>query len=348
MIDHTASDDSAKTAGQRLGRLVAGPVPVPVPVNTIGPTPDEATPWTGIDTRLAGLGTRVSFAAARIDPDGQCRIAHGLDPDTRRPMASAFKLYVLGALAQFVAEGRASWGEQLAIRDDWKSLPSGTLQDRPAGTLLPLSEYAGYMISISDNTATDHLIHRLGRDALARQLSLFGHRRPRANVPFLTTKAFFQLKATPDTTRAPHYLALPRHERVAAVRELERLPLPDVRETWPLPYHIDEIEWFASPADVCHAYAGLLRLDQPEIHHALSLNGGGLDLDASRFPAVWYKGGSEPGVATLHDLARTAGGYALATSLMVSDPTTPLDIVDVAARARAVIRDAFHLMAPPR
>ncbi|WP_192784103.1 serine hydrolase [Nonomuraea angiospora] len=196
----------------------------------------------------------MSFAAARIEPDGQCRIAHGLDADTQRPIGSAFKLYVLGALAQAVAEGRLSWNERLAIRDDHKSLPSGTLQNRPAGTMLALSEYADHMISISDNTATDHLIHRLGRDAVRRQLSLFGHREPDANVPILTTKAFFQLKAASDQDRTRQYLALPAHRR-------------------------------------------------------------------------------------------TADGRALATSLMVSDPTTAPDTIDVAAKGQSIVRGAFHLLA---
>ncbi|MEU7747619.1 serine hydrolase [Nonomuraea sp. NPDC049158] len=211
-----------------------------------------------------------------------------------------------------------------------------------------MAEYADHMISISDNTATDHLIHRLGRDAVVRQLSLFGHRHPDANLPFLTTKALFQLKATSDAQRAGRYLALPVHQRIAAVLELERLPLPEVHETWPRPRYIDQIEWFASATDICHAYAGLLRLDQPQIHHALSLNDDGLNLDASRFPAVWYKGGSEPGVVSLHYLARTPDRRALAVSLMVSDPDTALDTLDVAARGQAVIRGAFHLLAPPR
>ncbi|SEO52155.1 serine hydrolase [Amycolatopsis saalfeldensis] len=312
-------------------------------------TPDEAKPasWTEIDTQLAGLGTRVSFAAAEIDPDGRCRIVHGVDAETRRPIGSAFKLYVLGALAQAVAEGRASWDEPLAIRDEWKSLPSGTMQNRPAGASFPLSEFADLMISISDNTATDHLIHRLGRDAVQRQVSLFGHRQPRANVPFLTTKAFFRLKAASETARA-QYLALHQQdERAAAVLELERLPLPDVRETWPQPRDIDQIEWFASPADICRAYAGLLRLDQPGVHHALSRNDDGLNLDVSQFPAVWYKGGSEPGVVTLHYLARTADGRALGASFMASDPIAAPDTITLTAKAQSVIRGMFHLLARP-
>ncbi|WP_214416893.1 serine hydrolase [Sphaerisporangium fuscum] len=348
----TTRPDQVQAAvhGHTTGYRVTVHVEAAGRVDNLHLTPDEPAPtsWTEIDARLAGLGARVSFAAAQIEADGQCRIAHGLDADTPRPIGSAFKLYVLGALAQAVAEGRLSWNEELAIRDDHKSLPSGTLQNRPAGTTLPLSEYADHMISISDNTATDHLIHRLGRDAVRRQLSLFGHRQPDANVPILTTKAFFQLKATSDQDRARRYLALPAHQRIAAVLELERSPLPGIRQTWSRPRYIDQIEYFASPVDICHAYAGLLRLDQPEIHHALSLNDDGLHLDALRFPAVWYKGGSEPGVVTLHYLARTADGRALATSLMVSDPTTAPDTTDVAARSLSILRQAFHLLARQR
>ncbi|MFJ1767584.1 serine hydrolase [Amycolatopsis sp. NPDC088138] len=277
-------------------------------------TPDEPKPmsWAEIDTRLTALGKRVSFAAAEID--GECRIVHGLDADTQRPIGSAFKLYVLGALGQAVAEGRASWDEPLAIRDEWKSLPSGTMQNHPAGTEFPLSEFADLMISISDNTATDHLIQRLGRDAVERQLSLFGHREPEANIPFRTTKEFFRIKAPTG-------------------------------QLWPAPIDIDEIEWFASPSDICRAYAGLLRLGQPEIGNALSRNDDGLDLDAAAFPSVWYKGGSEPGVVTLHYLVRTADGRAKAVSLMVSDPESTLDTLPLTTEAQSVIRGAFHLLA---
>ncbi|MFG1961910.1 serine hydrolase [Nonomuraea sp. NPDC049028] len=375
LLDASGGPDGLNAALAGVGRLAAGQIRTTRPdlaqaevrgptadylltvhvdgaglVDNLRLTPDEGEPtsWTQIDTRLAELGTRVSFAAAEIEPDGQCRIAHGLAADTQRPIGSAFKLYVLGALAQAVAEKRAAWDEELAIREDWKSLPSGTLQDRPAGTTLPLAAFADHMISISDNTATDHLIHHLGREAVVRQLSLFGHRQPQENIPFLTTKALFQLKAAPDAARAQQYLALPRHERAAALRELERRPLPDIRKTWPQPNNIDQIEWFASPADICHAYAGLLRLDQPEIHHALSLNDDGLNLDAAQFPAVWYKGGSEPGVVTMHYLARTADGRALATSLMVSDPTTAPDTMDVATKGQSIIRGAFHLLSLAR
>ncbi|MFD9697611.1 serine hydrolase [Lentzea sp. NPDC059081] len=315
-------------------------------VDGLRATPDAPVPtsWAELDSRLAALGSRVSFGASEIQPDGRCRDVHGVDDTVQRPLGSGFKLYVLGALGKAVAEHRASWTDTLAIRDDWKSLPSGELQNQPAGTPLPLTEYADKMISISDNTATDHLIHRLGRGAVERQLVAFGNQRPSANVPFLTTKAMFELKATKDTSRMDAYLALPRWARPAAVAGLERLPLTGLT-AWTQPREIDRIEWFGSPDDICRAYSGLRAQNQPEIAHALSLNDGGLRLDRTAFPEVWFKGGSEPGVLTLNYLARTADGRSLVVSVMVSDPAAPLNESRVAATGIALAKGAMALMA---
>jgi beta-lactamase family protein len=301
------------------------------------------TSWSQVDDQLSAIGARVSFAASLMGSDGRCHAVHGVGQDEQRPLGSAFKLYVLGALGRAVAEHRASWTEQLAIRDDWKSLPSGVLQNQPAGTRLPLSEYADKMISISDNTAADHLIHRLGRPEVQRQLFLFGNSRPTANIPFLTTKALFELKGAQYPARADAYLALPRPTRGAAVSALERQPLRGVAG-WARPEKIDQIEWFGSPNDMCRAFSGLRQENDAEIDHALSINDGGLGLDRSRFPVVWFKGGSEPGVLTLNYLTRTAAGRTLVGSVMVSDPANHLDEQHVAGRALAIVKGAFQLM----
>jgi hypothetical protein len=317
-------------------------------VDNVDLNPHEPTPasWAEIDTRLAALGARVSFAAAEIEPDGQCRTVHGLDADVLRPIGSGVKLYVLGALGQAVVDGQATWAEPLAIRDDWRSPFSSELENQPTGAPLTLAEHADAMISISDNTATDHLIHRLGRDAVLRQFALFGQQRPEANALFPTTKAFFHLKI--DSARARQYLALAPHERAAELAELDRLPLLDTRPTWTRPRDIDQIEFFASPADICRAYAGLMLLDQPEIDHALSIADHGLNLDESRFATVWFKPGSEPGVMALNYLGRTVDGRSLAISLLMSDPAEAFDIGGAAVQGQSVIRGAFTLMAASR
>jgi hypothetical protein len=340
---------------RRIQALVAGPASellLTLLVNSDGlvddldltaPAPPPAD-WDECDARLTTLGPRVSFAAVEIEAGGECLLLHGISPETSRPTGSAFKLYVLGALGRAVAEGSAHWDEQLAIRDGRKSLPSGIMQDLPRGHTAPLSEYAELMISLSDNTATDHLIHLLGRDAVHRQLGLFGHRAPEVNIPLLSTRAFFLLKASPDSTLAQRYSESPPAARRELLESIEQQPLPDLPDIWPTPREIDRIEWFASPVDICHAFAGLHRLDQPEIGYALSRTDAGLALDRSRFPTVWFKGGSEPGVLTLHYLARTATGRTLAASLLISDPHEPLPAITTLVSAQSALRGAFALM----
>ena len=141
--------------------LIAGLGLVPVP-------PPAPRSWAALDRRLHAVAPRVSFLAARLER-GACVPVHAVAPDVARPLGSAFKLYVLGALAHAVAQGRVRWDDRLAIRARWKSLPSGVLQNVAAGTRVPLRRYANLMISISDNTAADHLIHRLGRRASRRR-----------------------------------------------------------------------------------------------------------------------------------------------------------------------------------
>jgi beta-lactamase class A len=297
------------------------------------------TSWAQLDASLRTLAPRVSFAAARISPSG-CSLVHGVDPATARPLGSAFKLYVLGALAREVREGRLSWDTKLALNPAWKSLPSGVLQDQPDGTVYPLAQYADYMISISDNTAADHLLHEVGREQVRRQFALFGNTAP--NAPVLTTRELFVLKGWHYPATAKAYAALPAKLRSLTLPALDRVPLTAIR-IWQQPEMIDQLEWSGSPMDMCRALAGLWDQHDPQVNDALTINDGGLGLPAAQFPTVWFKGGSEPGVFTLNYLARTAGGSLVTASLMLSDPRHPLDETAVAGPALALLRGALQL-----
>lgn len=307
---------------------------------------DAPASWAALDARLRALAPRASFAVSEIGADGRCRTVHAVDGTTPRPLGSVFKLYVLGALGDAVAGGRASWAEPLAVRDGWKSLPSGVLQNEPAGTTLPLSRYAELMISVSDNTATDHLMHRLGRGAVERQLVAFGHDDPRATTPLLTTREFFALKLVGYPTLATVYASLPPGVRRLVLPAVGRLPLDDVRP-WTSPRALDTVEWFGSPSDVCDAYAGLQRQSArpggEPVARALSLNDGGIALDRGGYPEIWFKGGSEVGVLDLTYRVRTADGRTLVTSIMLSNPAAPLPEATVVPEAQALIRGALAL-----
>lgn len=297
--------------------------------------------WPALDTQLRALAPRVSFTSAVIDPRAGCRQVHGVNARRARPLGSAFKLYVLGALGRAVATHRTSWDHDLAIREQWKSLPSGQLQDVPAGTELTLRQYADLMISISDNTAADHLIHYLGREAVQHQVVRFGSHHRTANVPFLTTREMFALKSVSYPALASAYLSLPRPARATMLPGLDRIPRSMVHG-WTAPEKIDRLEWFGSPADICRAFSGLWRQAAKPgtrpIGEALSINDGGVGLDRAQFPTVWFKGGSEPGVLTLNFLARTRHGRIVMTSVMLSDPSKPLNEAAVIPSALAIAR----------
>jgi len=69
------------------------------------------------------------------------------------------------------------------------------------------------------------------------------------------------------------------------------------------PADIETLEWFASPDDICRAFAGLQQLAArpglAPLGSILSANDGGIGLEPAQWPTVWFKGGSEPGVLTL-------------------------------------------------
>lgn len=123
-----------------------------------------------------------------------------VNPGPRLAIGSAFKLWVLLALdSKLRSASEHAWASSLMIRDELKSLPPGTLQNVPAGTPLSLREFAQKMISISDNTGTDHLIDFVGRTAVESAQTDAAHGEPSINVPWFYTRELFALKgwATP-------------------------------------------------------------------------------------------------------------------------------------------------------
>lgn len=98
---------------------------------------------------LRALPGRISLLVLE---DGRERAA--LNPETPLAVGSAFKLAVLAALLDHIRAGQRSWRDVVELRSEWKSLPSGILQDWPDGSPLSIYTLASLMISRSDNTGT--------------------------------------------------------------------------------------------------------------------------------------------------------------------------------------------------
>lgn len=293
----------------------------PVPQPVAGKAPAR---WKALTAQLATVAPQVSFTAAEVT-DGTCRPVASLHRETELAIGSSFKLYVLGELARQVAAGEANWDEPLPIRNDLRSQPSGDLRLETAGARFSLAYFAEQMISQSDNTATDHLITRLGRTNVEAMFAAMGHAHPGRNVPLLLTREWFALKLRYSLKAIDAFVRGSQAEKRAFLTgDVDPVAntLTDA-EDWPGPYLIDTIEWFASSGDLCRAMAHLHgqsgEAGLAEVQGALALNPG-LDFDAKAWRYVGYKGGYETGVKSDSWLLERADGRWFEVSAIINDP----------------------------
>lgn len=336
-------------------RIVAGGAPYEVVLTVDGaglingllfraPVPEPPAPknWAELDERLRKVAPETGFLAAEVTRGGECRPAHAVARDTARPLGSMVKLYVLGAVAERIRSGAFGWDTQLTITPELKSLPSGKLQDRPDHSKVTVLEAAKLMISISDNTATDLLIHKVGRTRVERTMRAWGAP-GKGNVPLLTTRELFVLKGAAYPEHAKRYLPLrTAGKRAYLEKVVAKVPLSAVT-VWTPPRELDTIEWYSSPGDVCEAYARLAKLRDRHVGEVMSIDDAGLGLDRDQWPVVWFKGGSEPGLLNLSFLARTSGGRTYVVTAMAADPGAPFD-EKASTELFALVRGAFALV----
>ena len=209
------------------------------------------------------------------------------------------------------------------------------------------------MISSSDNTAADLLITLVGRTAVESAAAGSGMADPALDTPFLTTRELFVLKLDDWPALASRYLALGAAGRQAMLTgTVDRVPLSALHVTaptgWTQPRDIGTLEWFASPADICRVYASLAALSrQPglaPVASILEINNGSLNLDPRQWSTTWFKGGSEPGVATLNYLATTRTGQSYVVSALAANPSAPIPST-ATAQLIGAIKAAFTLAA---
>lgn len=201
------------------------------------------------------------------------------DADTPFAVGSAAKLAILAALDEAISAGRLAWDTVVPLDAAWKSLPTGQLQDWPAGTPVTVATLANLMISISDNTATDAQIALVGRDAVEAITP--------ANAPFLTTREFFTLKTEANAKLRETWQTADTEARRAILKQIAGAPLPTAIS----PNATHSVEWFLTARELCAL------LDRTAALPAVSINPG--VADDSRWNRVAYKGGSEIGVLNL-------------------------------------------------
>ena len=269
---------------------------------------EKPASWEAVEAALRASAPHVQLLVAEL-ADGRCKPRHAIEPKLELAIGSTTKLYVLLAVADRIAAGKLSWTTPIAIEDAWKSLPSGRTQDEPAGTKLTVRELANRMISISDNTATDHLLYTVGRKRVEAALRAAKHAKPGLDIPFLSTRELFLLKLGSTAEQVAAYIgSSPAKRRAYLDKTLAgKQPTLEGADQWTTARHVGELEWFASSEDLCRVMATLhARAKTPKLApllDVLAINPG-IPIDKARWPYVGFKGGSEPGVINLTWLLR--------------------------------------------
>lgn len=308
----------------------------------------SAHSWEALEAKFAELPGTATFYAAEVAPDGTMTTIRAWNPGARLGIGSTFKLYVLGALAEMVRDGETDWAQKLALREDWKSLPSGVMQTEEAGTEHPLSEYALKMISISDNTATDHLIRFVGRERVEAYMAQINGD-PARSTPFLTTRELFAMKLGDDRTLAERYIASDVPFRRAMLDEggevAKTVPSMVAAAVWTVPMWIDALEWFATAEECCRAIVAVDLLAQDPKNapagQAMRANPG-IGFDRSIWKAIAFKGGSEPGVLNLTWLVDRQDGARFVLSVGWNNTEAAVDqagFIDLAGQGFGLLAE---------
>jgi len=274
--------------------------------------------------------------------DGECDVLANRDDESLLPLASVFKLYVLGALVQAVDSGEITWDDPVQIRDEFDSLGGSTAEEEP-GTELSVRELATRMISDSDNTATDHLMNFVGREAVEQIQSTMGHSQPSANVPMPTTRDVTILKFSGDDDLADRYVAAgPEERRSILDDDIASRPFPSPVQTQSPPFRYqDSIGWLGTAGDACRALVWLTQDDQ-----ALAvLTDDPLSPNRELWPDLGFKGGSDNGIATAAWWMRADDGQAYVAVVSLVDNSGELDLESVIelmviVRDEAIVLDA--------
>lgn len=234
--------------------------------------------------------------------DGKDKLS--LLPDEPLLVGSAFKLAVLATLRQQIESGRRKWSDVAELRPEWKSLPSGQLQDWPDGSPLTLHTLAALMISQSDNTATDALIGVLGREAIEPLAA--------RNLPLLSTSELFKLFAAKNQDLLERLGRGEAQAKRAVLAELSKRPTPTLEDLDLT--RVLALGWYFTPRELCSLMDKVADLPLMGINPAMA--------NPRDWQRIAFKGGSQPGVMNLTTglLAKNGKRYCVVATWNNKEP----------------------------
>lgn len=252
-----------------------------------------------VATEIGALPGSTGFLVAEVEGNGFKPLA-AARPDRQFAIGSTFKLYILDELAAQVAAGQRKWSDVVPLSH--ASFSSAGTANWPKDMPVTLQTLANWMISVSDNGATDTLIHLLGREKIEARMTAAGHSDPSRNIPFLTTVEAFALKGNNFTAERTAFIAAnDKAQRKLLDADKDRLILANVDGVsfGGAPRFIDSLEWFASPDDIARAFIDLRARKSDTAMSVMAINNGVGPAAGSDWSYLGYKGGSELGVLSM-------------------------------------------------
>jgi beta-lactamase class A len=255
--------------------------------------------YANVAAEIAALPGQTGFLVAELSEAGIVPLASA-HVDRQFAVGSTIKLYILDELAAEVAAGKRKWSDVVPLSHF--SFSSAATANWPADTPVTLQTLANWMISVSDNGATDTLIHLLGREPIEARMRAAGHSDPSRNIPMLTTVEAFALKGNNFNDLRPIFI---KSDDATQRRLIEsnqhRLTLDHVDGVsfTAGPRFIESLEWFASPNDIARLMVDLRVRQSKTLLAAMAINNGVGPVAAADWTYLGYKGGSENGVLSM-------------------------------------------------
>lgn len=251
-----------------------------------------------------------------------------LNADAPLGVGSSFKLYVLKALGEKIKAGDCEEKTVIELSKEKFSLPSGTLQNWPDKTPVTLKTLANFMMSISDNTATDVLIDFVGRDRVEKCA-------PERVRPFLKTLEMFKVKWGMTSKEQQEFIAAGTDGKRKILEGIAGMDKSKLKVDLGKPILISSVEWHLTARELCGIIYELRNDSSISINPGLA--------DADRWQRVGYKGGSETGVLNYtHILQEKNGGDFYSVSATINNETAEVQtekFTELTGRLISLIED---------
>jgi beta-lactamase class A len=153
-------------------------------------TAQQTDPATALDhrmqTAIQGFSGNVSLYAKNLDTGA----SYGFRADAPVPTASTIKLPIMVELFAEAKEGRLDWSQKLMLTDQDKVSGSGILTELSGGDSLPIRDLMHLMIVVSDNTATNLILDRIGGNAVNVRMTELGLKQTAVMRKIMQAKLF--------------------------------------------------------------------------------------------------------------------------------------------------------------